>query len=190
LARFTPEPARDSGPDAICGPGPAPRPNLAPGIFLRPAHEAAPCDAARGASLNPARAANTGHLDIIRWGCPIAAGAGRKARARAGSRRGSESVDVGDSEKAGYAGPARACVALQRQRMLVGPGGAGAGVNPYHDWGESDPAEAADALFDLWAHPDRARAIGRRGAALVARRLTWRRFRDRLRSVIASHPVD
>ncbi len=78
-------------------------------------------------------------------------------------------------------------MALRRQRGLVGPGGPG--DNPYDGWGESDPGEAADALLRLWAAgPARRRAMGRRARALVVRRLTWRRFRDRLRRVLMPPP--
>jgi glycosyltransferase involved in cell wall biosynthesis len=75
-------------------------------------------------------------------------------------------------------------VALRRQRALAGGAGAGYGANPYHGWGETDPAEAADALLQLWVDPARALAIGRRGRALIGRHMTWRRFRSRLRRLI------
>mmetsp|Transcript_29024 Transcript_29024/g.76117 ORF Transcript_29024/g.76117 Transcript_29024/m.76117 type:complete len:224 (+) Transcript_29024:297-968(+) len=103
--------------------------------------------------------ANTGHMDLIATGCPL------------------ERTNIRP-----------ACVPLHRRRDLVGPGGPGPGINPYHQWGESDADEAAEELLRLWEGPAEAREIGVRGREMVISRFTWGHFRRLLVEMLRGQP--
>ena len=71
-----------------------------------------------------------------------------------------------------------ACIPLTRQYPIHGAFGS-------DGWGESDVEEIVEALESLWADRERAAAIGRAGAALMAG-LTWDRYADGVADLVDS----